>query len=122
MNKAHAPSALQPASRGAGPLYQRDYWAVIDRCRCRPSEVIALITERFAEFPPADTVEFRRSHDAGRPLEVGDEFDIRIRMAGICGVRVIHKDACRAGSPLVPTATSVAMSSSTSGAAPARSH
>lgn len=94
MNKAHAPSALQPASRGAGPLYQRDYWAVIDRCRCRPSEVIALITERFAEFPPADTVEFRRSHDAGRPLEVGDEFDIRIRMAGICGVRVIHKDAC----------------------------
>lgn len=87
-------SALQSASRGAGPLYQRDYWAVIDRCRCRPSEVIELVTHRFAEFPPPDTVEFRRSGAADRPLDVGDDFAIHIRMAGICGVRVIHKDAC----------------------------
>lgn len=84
---------LQPASRGVGPLYQRDYWAVIDRCRCRPSEIIALVAARFPEFPPVDTVTFRRSDDR-MPLDVGEELDIEIRMAGTCAVRVIHKDAC----------------------------
>lgn len=84
---------LQPASRGVGPLYQRDYWAVIDHCRCRPSEVIALVAARFPEFPPVDTVTFRRVDDR-MPLDVGEELDIEIRMAGACGVRVIHKDAC----------------------------
>jgi hypothetical protein len=84
---------LQPASRGVGPLYQRDYWAVIDRCRCRPSEVIALVAARFPEFPPVDTVTFRRSDDR-MPLDVGEELDIQIRMAGTCAVRVIHKDPC----------------------------
>lgn len=85
---------LQPASRGSGPLYQRDYWAVIDRCRFRPSEVIGFVANRFAEFPPIDTVSFHRTGDADTPLQIGDEFDIRIRMAGTCGVRVIHRDAC----------------------------
>jgi hypothetical protein len=87
-------SGLQPAALGAGPLYQRDYWAVIDRCRSRPSEVIALVADRFTEFPSPDTVEFRRVGAASAPLDVGDELDIAIRMAGTCRVRVIHKDAC----------------------------
>lgn len=84
---------MQPASSGVGRLYQRDYWAVIDRCRCRPSDVIALVAARFPEFPPVDTVTFRRSDDSV-PLDVGEELDITIRMAGACAVRVIHKDAC----------------------------
>lgn len=86
--------ALQPASAGAGSFYLRDYWAVIDRCTMKPSEVMALVTRRFPEFPPVDTVEFRRCGDLHVPLEVGDEFDIHIKMAGECRVRVIHKDAC----------------------------
>ena len=85
---------LQPANAGHGPLFQRDYWALIDRCRFRPSEVISLVADRFAEFPPVDTVRFRRSGQDETRLDVGDEFDIHIRMAGTCGVRVVHKDAC----------------------------
>lgn len=84
---------LQPASSGVGPLLQRDYWAVIDRCRFEPSEVIALVAARFPELPPPDLVVFRRGDGNNGPLEVGDEIDIRIRMAGACRVRVIHKDA-----------------------------
>ena len=85
---------LQPATAGIGPLLQRDYWAVIERCRFRPSEVIALVADRFAEFPPVDTVRFRRNGRDETRLDVGDEFDIRIRMAGACAVRVMHRDAC----------------------------
>jgi hypothetical protein len=86
--------ALQSALQGYGPLLQRDYWAIIDSCRFRPSEVIALVTLRFIELPPPDLVAFRLSGDPERPLETGDELDIHIRMAGACRVRVVHKDAC----------------------------
>lgn len=86
--------ALQSATQGAGPLYQRDYWAVIRECRFRPSEVMALVGRRFPEFPPPDMVAFRRDADATRPLGVGDELDIHIRLSGACRVRVIHTDDC----------------------------
>jgi hypothetical protein len=92
--RPRASSPLQPASRGVGPLFQRDYWAVIDRCRYSPREVIALVAARFPDFPPADTVCFRRAGGAAGPLDVGDELDIDIRMAGRCHVRVIHRDPC----------------------------
>jgi hypothetical protein len=93
---AAAPEAhpLQPATAGAGAFLQRDYWAVIDRCRFRPSEVVSLVACRFPELPPPDLVVFERSDEGSGPLEVGDEFEIRIRLAGPCRVRVIHVDAC----------------------------
>lgn len=85
---------LQPAASGFGPLIQRDYWAVIDHCRFKPSEVLSLVAARFPELPPPDLVVFRRSGAPNTPLQLGDELDIKIRMAGACRVRVIHKDAC----------------------------
>ena len=87
---------LQPASAGVGPLVQRDYWAVIDGCRCRPSEVVSLVASRFPELPPADVVVFERDGDGGPPglLEVGDELDIQIRLAGPARVRVVHTSPC----------------------------
>ena len=48
----------------------------------------------FPEFPPVETVTFRRTGDGSLPLDLGDEFEIEIRMAGTCRVRVIHKDVC----------------------------
>lgn len=90
----HATHRLQPATGGVGPLLQRDYWAVIDRCRYQPGQVMGLVAARFVEFPPSDLVRFRRSDGVDRPLEVGDELDIDIRLAGACRVRVIHRDAC----------------------------
>lgn len=85
---------LQPASSGSGPVLQRDYWAVIDRCRFTPSQVLDLIASRFPELPPRDMVVFHQRSGAKVPLQVGDELDIRIRGAGACCVRVIHKDDC----------------------------
>ena len=78
------------ATQGHGPLLQRDYWAVIRNCRLPASEVAALVRERFAEFPPESLVVFRRSDRRQRPLEVGEELEIEIRMAGMAAVRVTH--------------------------------
>jgi hypothetical protein len=85
--------SLQPASAGVGPFVQRDYWALIDACRSKPSEVLAFVREHFVELPPASIVVFERS-DGDGTLELGDELDIRILLAGAARVRVVHLDAC----------------------------
>ena len=87
---------LQPPSAGSGPLIQRDYWAVIQGCSRRPSEVIRLVATRFAEFPPPEVVVFERDGDGGPlgTLEVGDQLDIKIRLAGEARVRVVHASPC----------------------------
>jgi hypothetical protein len=86
--------ALQPASAGIGVFLQRDYWAVIEDCRFKPSEVAALVAARFPEFPPPEIVVFERTTDGDGCLEVGEELDIRIRLAGFARVRVVHKGPC----------------------------
>jgi hypothetical protein len=85
---------LQPASSGTGVFLQRDYWALIEECRFKPSEVAALVAARFPEFPPPEIVVFERTVDGDGCLEVGEELDIRIRLAGPARVRVVHKAAC----------------------------
>jgi hypothetical protein len=84
---------LLPASRGVGPLLQRDYWAVVDHCRYRPSEVMEQVARGFWHFAPADLVRFRREDGSQAPLAVGDLLRVKIRMAGTFRVRVIHRDA-----------------------------
>jgi hypothetical protein len=83
---------LFSASEGAGPLLQRDYWAVIARCGCSPSEVMELVASRFASFAPERLVVFERVDGRDAPLEVGDELRVHIRGAGTFGVRLIHRD------------------------------
>lgn len=83
---------LTPASNGAGPLLQRDYWAVIEGCHLSAPEVTQLVRRRFEDFPPEPLVVFRRPGQEDRPLEVGDEMEIEIRMAGKTAVRVVHAD------------------------------
>ena len=78
-----------PATRGAGPLLQRDYWAVLAECVLKPSEVIARVKQRFCELPPARLVSF----SVDGPLRTDAELDIRIMPAQACRVRVIHDDA-----------------------------
>jgi hypothetical protein len=84
---------VTPATDGAGPLLQRDYWAVIAGSRLGPREVADLVARRFPDFPPPKLVQFRLADGCEAPLQVGDELDIEIRMAGECGVRVVHRDA-----------------------------
>ena len=85
--------AIQPVSAGVGPLLQRDYWAVIAHCSCRPSQMMELVCARFLELPPPAIVVFERCDGDGE-LEVGDELDISIRLRGSARVRVVHRDAC----------------------------
>ncbi|WP_164011213.1 DUF1990 family protein [Pyxidicoccus trucidator] len=80
---------------GAGPLLQRDYWAVIKDCQHPPSTVMDWVCQRFAEFAPSELCVFKRADEAceGEPLKLGDELSVKIQGAGTFGVRVIHKDA-----------------------------
>ncbi|MBZ4419811.1 DUF1990 family protein [Myxococcus sp. RHSTA-1-4] len=81
--------------QGAGPLLQRDYWAVIKGCQHPPSTVMNWVARRFPEFAPAELCVFNRTGESceGEPLEPGDELTVKIQGAGTFGVRVIHKDA-----------------------------
>ncbi|QRO00864.1 DUF1990 family protein [Archangium violaceum] len=83
---------LLSAEEGAGPLLQRDYWAVIENCGCSPSELMELVASRFAEFAPEELVIFDREDERSTPLEPGDELRVRIRGAGTFHVRIIHRD------------------------------
>jgi hypothetical protein len=83
---------------GAGPLLQRDYWAVIKNSQRSPSELMEWVARRFPEFAPRELCVFERPGvevapcDVAPPLEVGDELSVKIQGAGTFGVRVIHKD------------------------------
>jgi hypothetical protein len=80
---------LQPAAHGAGPLIQRDYWAVFAGCRLKPSELMAHMRSCFCDLPPAALVSF------GAPSGVvqGAELDVLIQPGQRCRVRVLHEDA-----------------------------
>jgi hypothetical protein len=88
-------SDVQVPARGAGPLLERDYWAVLDAPRTGPSGLADIVARHFEDFPPPSLVAFRRvdavADDA--MLAVGDELDVDIRGAGTFGVRVVHRDA-----------------------------
>ena len=78
-------NAILPATRGAGPLLQRDYWAVLADCSLTPAEVMAHVRGKFCSLPPASLVEFAAPD--GVALEA--ELEILIKPAQRCGVRVI---------------------------------
>jgi hypothetical protein len=80
---------LLPATQGAGPLLQRDYWAVLDDCDLKPSEVMAYVKAHFCELPPASLVHF----DASDGVDKDAELRIRIKPVQQCRVRVTHCDA-----------------------------
>ena len=78
-----------PASQGAGPLLQRDYWAVLSDCTLKPSEVMTHVRSNFCALPPDALVSF----DAPDGLTLNAVLDIVIRPSQRCAVRVIHADA-----------------------------
>ncbi len=83
---------LAPADGGIGPLLERDYWAVINGCRLKPSQVIDLVRRNFPEFAPRQLARFRRTREVNEPLGEGDELEVQIRGAGTFGVRVLQVD------------------------------
>ena len=77
---------LLPATRGAGPLLQRDYWAVLADCPLRPSELITQVRTHFCELPPSSLVRFLAATGVVQDATI----DITITPGQQCGVRVIH--------------------------------
>ena len=82
---------LQPESDGSGPLLERDYWAVLEGEDLTPQSLAAMLATQFSDFAPPELVRFHRKHGSGE-LQVGDELEVDIRMAGDFDVRVIHRD------------------------------
>ena len=78
-----------PATNGAGPLLQRDYWAVLSGCTLRPSELMTHVKSHFCALPPAALVRF----DAPDGVTTGAQLDIVIAPGQTCQVRVLHEDA-----------------------------
>lgn len=81
-------SQLLPASRGVGPLLQRDYWAVFLGCPLKPSELISYVKAHFCELPPQALVSFA----APAGMRPGADLDIQIKPSQQCCVRVVHAD------------------------------
>jgi hypothetical protein len=79
---------LLPATRGAGPLLQRDYWAVLTDCALTPSAVMDLVKAHFCALPPDSLVRF----DAPDGMGAGALIDIVIKPGQHCGVQVVHED------------------------------
>lgn len=78
--------ALLPATRGAGPLLQRDDWAVFAGCALTPTQLIDHVRAHFCELPPPALVRF----DAPDGLHRDADLDIHIVPAQSCRVRVVH--------------------------------
>lgn len=91
-SKSQDSQDVQSSPKGSGPLLQRDYWAVLKEPQMGPREVAVTVARHFEEMSPPSLVRFRRDEGAaGRELEVEDELEVDIRMAGEFGVRVIHR-------------------------------
>ncbi|MBV9468443.1 MAG: DUF1990 family protein [Abitibacteriaceae bacterium] len=86
------------ASDGAGPLLQRDYWATIHGSACTPEEAVQKVLKDFPEFSPRHLAEFSgdtmsaEAETATKPLSLGDEMQIQIKMTGLSQVRIVHID------------------------------
>lgn len=83
---------LLGARAGVGPLLQRDYWALIDGCRLRPSEVVDFVARRFPELAPDELAQFSREPGTEAVPRLGEELSVRIAGAGTFRVRLVHRD------------------------------
>jgi hypothetical protein len=79
---------LRPATDGAGPLLQRDYWAVLAGRALSPSELMTHVKSHFCALPPAALVSFT----APDGVTLDAVLDIVITPGQRCGVRVVHED------------------------------
>lgn len=85
-------SPLQTADKGAGPLLQRDYWAVLEPPEPGPRAVAKALFERFAAFAPPDLLSFGRLSPTGDGIEEGEVLSVKIEGLGTYRVRVVHRD------------------------------
>jgi len=81
---------VQVASDGAGPLWQRDYFAAIEGTDYAPEDVLQRLLKEFPSFSPDAAARFIRRGDPAQPLQLGEEMDIELKGYGPCAVRVVR--------------------------------
>jgi hypothetical protein len=84
--------AVQLATEGTGPLWQRDYSGVIVDTPYAPEEVMRLLLREFPRFSPEEGAAFHRLGDPSQPLVMDEEMTIDLRGYGECAVRVVRVD------------------------------
>jgi Domain of unknown function (DUF1990) len=80
---------LRAATDGAGPLLQRDYWAVFANGPTRPSDLMTYVKSNFCALPPTALVSFT----APDGVTLDAVLDIVITPGQRCRVRVVDEDA-----------------------------
>ena len=76
-----------PATHGAGPLLQRDYWAVLTDCALTPTAVMDYVKKHFCSLPPPALITFT----APQGLAPNAVVDIAIKPGQQCAVSVVHE-------------------------------
>jgi hypothetical protein len=71
--------AEQPANTGSGPWLERRYYLDIARPRLSPTQLMARVQADLPHFSPEMLADFKQEEgDENGPLQVGDEFSIKI--------------------------------------------
>lgn len=81
--------ALQPEEAGVGARFHRRYEVDVEHTTKSPEELMACIGENIQAYVPDEIAVFEKSKGAPDRLDVGDEFDIKIRSPWDGPVRVV---------------------------------
>jgi hypothetical protein len=69
---------LQRLEDGSGPLFRRHYWVRIEGSRRTPEELMAEVLREPNRAAPVEVAVFRKTRGGQGPLQVGDEFVVRM--------------------------------------------
>jgi hypothetical protein len=88
---AHHSDAEQPAATGSGPWLERRYYIDVVRPHLTPAQLMAQVQADLPQFSPELLADFKKERGAAHaPLQVGDEFSIKILGPWNGRVRVTH--------------------------------
>lgn len=88
---ADSSHAEQPAATGSGPWLERRYYIDVVRPRLTPAQLMAQVQADLPHFSPDLLADFKKESGAEHaPLQVGDEFGIKILGPWNGRVRVTH--------------------------------
>jgi Domain of unknown function (DUF1990) len=82
---------LQPSRDGAGPLFRRCYAVRIEGSSMTPEQLIATIARNPNRAAPIEVAFFRKVHGDEGPLQVGDEYTVRMPGPWDGPVRVVDR-------------------------------
>lgn len=78
----------QPAATGSGPLLERRYFIDVVRPRRTPAQLMSEVQADLPSFSPELLADFQRQNNQQGPLQLGEEFQIKILGPWNGGVRV----------------------------------